>query len=159
MSKTILFPTDFSILSLKMVQTAIQDHPGEKLDLVLIHGIHLSDSIAELLFFSRSAVIKELSNEGFENACFLLNNLFSKSINSLRTELFTGFTQSAFQAFLTGLHADKIYVPVKLQLEHKMSMELSGFIAKSKIEKVIQTAESAQESRQSGLFSHINFAK
>lgn len=161
MSKTILFPTDFSIASLKPIQAAISDHPDEKLDLVLIHGIHASDSITDLLFFSKSALVSDLSNEAFDSACKLLQNLFSNRINSLRIELFTGFTQSAFSAFLDGLRANKLYIPFsKLELTNKLSMDLSSFIAKSNVEKVSHSeGELKQSSQAVKLFSQINFAK
>lgn len=158
MSKTVIIPTDFSIVSLKLAQTAIEDHPGEKLNLVLVHGVHLTDSITELLFFSKNDVISCLSNPDFENACSLLQNLFSKQVNSLRTELFTGFTQSAFNSFLQGVGADKIYVPeTPLKLTDKMSMDLSKFIARSQSEKVsVRINPSLNETTA---FSRINFAK
>ncbi len=161
MSKTILFPTDFNLLSLKPVQTAIADHPEEKLDIVLVHGIHLSDSITDLLFFSKGTIIQELSNAEFEHACTLLRNMFSKNINSLRIELFTGFTQSAFNAFLAGLQVKQIYLPATaLRLSNKMSMDLSRFITKCDIEKVIHAEDQALEPNQANrLFSQVNFAK
>lgn len=159
MSKTILFSTDFTAGSLRIVQTAIEDHPGEQLDIVLLHGIHLSDSITDLLFFSKSALIARLSRKEFENACHLLQQLFSKQINSFRIELFTGLTQSAFDALLLGLRADQIYIPeIQPKLSRKMSKDISHFIARSSLEKIaVPGTEMIRETETT--FTQVNFAK
>lgn len=144
MNKTILFPVDFTVESLNLVKKAIEDHPGEKLDLVLIHGIHSSDSITDLLFFSKGKIIQKLTNPAFDGACELLGNLYKDQINSLKTELFTGFTQSAFNGFLEDLNIDKIYCPASLNvtLNNKMSADLTRFLLKSKIEKIVVPVDS-----------------
>jgi hypothetical protein len=158
MSKTLLFPTDFTVASLAPVRKAIADHPREQLDIVLVHGIYLSDSITELLFFSRHATIKRLSSPEFEDNCRILQELHADQINSFRTKLFTGLTQSTFDSFVEALRADRIYLPETALKNGRRSMDLSGFIAKCNVGIVRSTAID-QEQPVEKLASGIRFAK
>lgn len=163
MYKTILFPTDFTVRSLNLVKKAIEDHPGEKLDILLIHGIHSSDSITDLLFFSKGKIIQKLSSLEFEDACQLLSNIFKEQVNSIKTELFTGFTQSGFNEFVKDLKVDTIYLPVKSDFvfRNKMSADLTRFLIKNTSTKVFvqEHAEKIEMNRDHKMMSHISYIK
>lgn len=110
MKRTILIPTDFSIESINLFKYAAQ-HAQEPLNIVLVHGLHLSDSIFDLLFRTRTDSISKLTNPDFEDACRILRNKYVSRINSFRIEIFSGVTQSAFQNFLEGNRITEILIP------------------------------------------------
>ena len=136
MKKTIVIPTDFTVNSLNTLKAVLSSNPsGTSLDIILLHGMNLSDSIRDLLFFSKMKHIDALSNAEFEEAREVLCNKFDSHINSLKTDLFTGFNQSAFNSYLEANRIDKIYIPdSKENLPNKNSFDLSGFIKKSAVE-------------------------
>lgn len=137
MSIKIAFPTDFTVESLNLVKQAIEDHPNEKIDFLLVHGIHVTDSITDLLFFSKGKIISSLTNPVFDEACSVLRKHFASAVNSFRIELFMGFTQTAFTNFMISMQVDKMYVPESytLKLKDAMSADLMPYINRSKVKK------------------------
>lgn len=135
MQRTILIPTDFTIESLNLVKHALHAEDAQKLDIILVHGLHLTDSIFDLLFFSRTKNVEKLVNADFEAACTILKNKFATRINSLRCQLFSGFTQSAFINFLEGNRVDQIYIPQTyiLQATASNSFDLMPYIKASAV--------------------------
>lgn len=135
MTKTILFPTDFSLESLNLVKQALLDYKNEELDILLVHGIHLSDSITELLYFSKSKIIKELTNNEFEDACETLRNRSKSNVHSFRIELFIGFTQAAFDNYIDAYKVQAIYIPLHYTFRptNRMSTDILGYARKAKV--------------------------
>lgn len=111
MKKTILIPTDFSIESLKLLKEAIHSVEIGSINIVFLHCIHLSDSIFDLLFFSKKELIESLMSKNFNDACKIIRNRYTSKINSARVEIFTGTTQQAFNNFLEGNQVNEIIVP------------------------------------------------
>jgi hypothetical protein len=137
MQTTILIPTDFTIESISLLKVALQEYPNEALKIVFVHGIHLPDSIQELLFFSRSKTLAQLENPDFTEACAVLQNKFSSQIAAIETELFTGKSQSAFRSFLAANKIDVIVSPNHLlKRTSRASMDLLPFIQKARIAKI-----------------------
>lgn len=138
MYRTILLPTDFTVNSLNLAKKIIEKESVEKVDFVFIHGIHLTDSISDLLFFSKETVIEKLSNDEFNKSCNVFHQLYSEKINSLKIELFTGFTQSAFNNLLSALKIDEIYLPEQfpLVLTHAMSADLTKYLKRANVQKM-----------------------
>lgn len=121
MRKTILFPTDFSIQSLNIVKSVLNNgNDNTRYDIILLHGMDAGDSITDLLFVSRSRWIQSLTNPAFEDACDIIRNKFESKIRSMRKDVFTGFGQSAFNSYLEANRVDEAYLPVN------SAMELSG---------------------------------
>lgn len=137
MYKTVLLPTDFTNNTLNVAKKIIDNESIEKIDFVFIHGIHLTDSISDLLFFSKETVIEKLSNEDFKKSYTLFQELYAEKINSLKIELFTGFTQTAFNNLLSALKIDEIYLPedFPLVLTNAMSADLTKYLKRANIEK------------------------
>jgi hypothetical protein len=134
MYKTILFPTDFSIGSLNIVRSVMQSMDSkEKCRIILVHGYRPSVSISDLLFTSNATRVRELSGNTFEAACEVIQTTFESSIADIRTELFIGFTQNAFNNFLEANKVSEIYLPQAhvLELPHKCSFDVVPYIRKS----------------------------
>jgi hypothetical protein len=138
MQTTILIPTDFTIESLGLLKMALREHPNEQLEIVFVHGISLTDSITELLFFSPSRTLESLENANFREACAVMQNKFNWQLKSIKTVLFTGKTQSAFNQLLEIHRIDSIVVPTNRKLKPVIptSSDLLPFIHKSRLARI-----------------------
>ena len=110
--KTILIPTDFTIESLNTVKGAFKKiNDGEQVNLILVYSAYLSDSITDRLFFSKEKYLMASQGEKFREACHVLLNTYASRVHSLRTELFCGYTKSAFANFLEANQVDEVMIP------------------------------------------------
>ncbi|MBL7856825.1 MAG: hypothetical protein JNM57_03985 [Cyclobacteriaceae bacterium] len=134
MKRTILIPTDFSIESLKLFIEAAESVQIGSVNIILLHCAQLSDSIVDLLFFSKKDMIESLVTPVFNDACKIIRSKYASKINSARIEVFTGHTQAAFQNFLEGNRVDEILIPKNYSLQlNKESFDPIPFIRKSTI--------------------------
>lgn len=134
MKRTILIPTDFSIESVKYLIEAVQLEETGSINVVFLHCAHLSDSIFDLLFFSKRKMKNALITPAFQDACKIIRNRYASKINSMRVEIFNGFTQSAFQKFLEGNRVDEIFIPNNYTLKlEKNSFDPIPFIRKAPV--------------------------
>ena len=136
MEKTVLVPTDFSIASLNIVKSYLNEQDrNTRINIVLLHGMHQSDSITNLLFFSKSKVLESLTNPAFEEACRVLKNKYASQIRIMRKDIFTGFTQAAFNQFAEANHIDEVCLPILYnpQFKNRNSFDLLPFIKASKL--------------------------
>lgn len=133
MRKTVLIPTDFTVQSLNVLKSVLSTNASNiKLDIILLHGLSLSDSIRDLLFSSKYQQIESLTTPEFEEACEVIKNKFDSQISSLRIDLFTGYNVAAFNNYLEGNRVADIYVSDKKPVfTNKKSFDLSRFIEKS----------------------------
>lgn len=133
MKKTVLIPTDFTVQSLNILKSVLSTNESNvTLDIILLHGLTLSDSIRDLLFSTKYQQIESLTTPEFEEACEVIKNKFDSQISSLRIDLFTGYNVSAFNNYLEGNRVVEIYVSDnKPVFTNKKSFDLSRFIEKS----------------------------
>lgn len=111
MKKTILVPTDFSIESMELLEHIAAMADNGETHVVLMHAMSLSDSITELLFFDKDEIVETLKDKAFDRCCQAILQRFPNANITLRTELFTGYNQSAFARFLQGNEIDEAVVP------------------------------------------------
>ncbi len=135
MRKTILIPTDFSVQSLNILKSILGNNSSKtKFDIILIHGFRLSDSIMDLLFYSKHQQINTLTTSEFKEACGVIKNKYDSQINSLTIDLFTGFNVSSFNNYLEANKIEEIFVSDKeMTLTNKSSFDLSKYIKKCNI--------------------------
>ena len=134
MSKTILIPTDFSIGSLNLVKEAARAVTGEEgVRLLLVHGVYLPDSIVDLLFFSKQRLIDDMVSKDFRDACRIIHHKYYSQISAIQIELFTGYTQAAFQGLVDGFGIARAYVPKDHQVKPvgARSFDVMPFIRRS----------------------------
>lgn len=136
MKKTIVIPTDFTFQSLNVLKTVLsKNEENISFNIILLHGISLSDSIRDLLFFSKSKLMNTLSNKEFDEACEVIRNKYASQINSFKLDLFTGYTQSSFNNYIEAKEVDEVYISnIALEKPHKKSFDLMPYIQKSKVE-------------------------
>jgi len=134
MKKTILIPTDFTIESLNVVKSFLSKSNKESTyDIILLHSVHLNDSITDLLFFSRIDTINSLTNRQFNDACDIIKNKYASQINSIRKDIFTGINQASFNNYIEANRVDEAFIPAnyKLNLSSKKSFDILPFIKQS----------------------------
>ncbi len=138
MSKKVLIPTDFSIESLNTLRFFLHDHAADTYDIVLLHGRQSSDAINDLLFFSKSRALESLKSNEFEEACTIIRNKYASSIHSLTYDLFSGFTQAAFQNYITARKIDLAVIPRSYRPSYRntRSFNLLPYIRKSRMETI-----------------------
>lgn len=135
MKKTVLIPTDFTIQSLNILKTFLNQNPNNQYNIVLTHGINIGDSIRDLLFFSKNKQIEILSNEAFNEAFEVIKNKFGSQINSIKIDFFTGNNQAAFNNFIEGNQINQIVDPnYKMTFSTRKSFDFSRFFNKCKAE-------------------------
>jgi len=132
--RTILIPTDFTVDSLIAVKKTLHINNDDQIKIVLFHCISISDSITDLLTFSRGRLIRELSTQPFNDACEIMRNKFS-NLYSIHVEVFTGDTNAAFNNFVEGCDADIICLMDKYgyKMPSKFSRDPLPFVQKSEI--------------------------
>lgn len=135
MKRTILIPTDFSVESLNLVKHTINKAHDEKLHFVLTHCMFLSDCPIDLLYFSKTELIKSLKNPEFKKACKTLRNRYSTDKVLIRSDLFTGLNQAAFNHFIDGNDIDEAIIPKHYnpRLNRQKSFNPIPFIRKSRL--------------------------
>lgn len=161
MKKTILVPTDFSIESLKFVKYALNSiNQAEKVNILLTYGASLSDNITDLLFFSKSKFISQLSNTEFDEACEVIRNKYASKINSMRKDLFIGTTLSAFENYVEANRVTEAYIPTQYQYNpsNKDSFDILPFIKKSSLNTINIEWEAEMTRSEKGQLSELFFS-
>lgn len=136
MEKTVLIPTDFSIASLNIVKNYLNGQPADvKLNIILLHGLHQTDSITGLLFYSKSRMLDELTSKEFNEGCHVLKNKYASQIRSIRKDVFSGFTQAAFNNYAEANKIDEVCIPILYnpKFKSKSSFDLLPYIKASKL--------------------------
>lgn len=161
MCKTLLIPTDFTIRSLGLLKTALNDHLDQQVIIVIGHGVKLSTSIADLLFFSRSQLMQSLISKEFEEALQVIESKYESQIKSIRIETFSGYNQSAFHQYVLGNQIDESYVYTNYtpKYNYQNSFDISPLISKLDIvHQVAFEGKNAQAERQES-FADLFFSR
>lgn len=108
--KKILVPTDFRVASLHPLRLALELIEEPAVDVVLLYCQTLDDSITELLFYSPTQIIRDLSTDDFNDAVSILRNRFEHKMGNLRIELFHGHAQHTFNTLLNTLSIESIFL-------------------------------------------------
>lgn len=96
----IFIPTDFSIKSLSFVIDFLKNNSTEKFDLVLLHGYELPQNISDLLFFSKSKLLKKLQTTEFEDTVRIIKNRFESNINSISIDFVMSDSKSYIKNYI-----------------------------------------------------------
>lgn len=132
MKRTILIPTDFSIESLIPVKQAALLSNYNDIEIVLMFCDLLPGSISDLLFYTPAKVIGQYSNKEFEEACSIIMNKYASKISSMRTEIFHGTSDAAFENFISGNKIDEVIFPKNYVLkEHRNGFNPLPYIKNS----------------------------
>jgi hypothetical protein len=118
MAKTILIPIDFSVASLNTLKLALERGTNKTYNVVLLYAVLPSDSITELLFYSKDEIINARITTDFIEALEVIKNRFEKKLNDVSILPFHGSNLNALENLLHANRVDEIFIPgsYKLQL-------------------------------------------
>ncbi|NBA88721.1 hypothetical protein GVN16_23305 [Emticicia sp. CRIBPO] len=136
MIKNILIPTDFTVESLNLVKSFLRQKKDDfTCNIILLHGTSMSDSITDLLFFSKSRFIDSLSNKAFDEACDIIRNKYDSQVNIIKKDIFTGKTQAAFDHFIVANKIVEAYIPAEYVSSkvNQNGIDIIPFIKKSSL--------------------------
>ena len=134
MEKTVLIPTDFSIASLNIVKSYMSMQKSDiRINVILLHGLQQSDSITSLLFYSKRRLLEELCTKEFREGCTVLKNKYASQVRTIKTDIFSGLTQSAFDKFTEANAVTEICLPLayKPKFKNKNSFDLLPYFKAS----------------------------
>jgi hypothetical protein len=106
--KTLLIPTDFNLKSLDCIAGLTQRYYPEKVNIVLVHMMKITDCAQELQMLSRRSAEYQHISQDFYNTCAKLKQKHANSINNIRIEFFYGSTVAVFKNFLEANQVDTI---------------------------------------------------
>jgi hypothetical protein len=111
--KHVLIPTDFSIRSLRVVHGVVERFGGEPLNIVMMHAVQMPTSIMDLMMLSRRSSHQDLITADYKDACEIIRNKYSSTIQSLKTEFLIGNSKGLFKNFLLYNNIDVIVCAAK----------------------------------------------
>jgi len=116
MVKTILVPIDFRVASLNTLKLALESRKDYRIKVILMYSEFLSNSIADLLFYSPDKIINSHLTSEFNEALEILKNRYVGMLSDVQIKLFHGNGSSSLNAFLIGHKIDEIFVPKTYRL-------------------------------------------
>lgn len=117
MVKNILIPIDFRVASLNTLKLAFEFHSDVKLNVILVYGTLLDDSITEMLFYSDEKIINSKRTEEFNEALEIIKNRFEGNIIDIQIRLIHFKQSNYLNHFLNSHHIDEIILPAEYQLQ------------------------------------------
>lgn len=110
-TKRVLIPTDFTVGSLQIVFDYLAQSADEPVDVVLVCGQSMSDSISELLGFSKDDYLSKVQSSDFLKACQLLRTRFEHKLVDLYADVIYGSQDRYIRNYLKGGRIDVVVMP------------------------------------------------
>jgi len=131
MRKTILIPTDFTVMPLLLLKHAAVNE-NCALDILFLYGTLLPDSITDLLFYSPKKILDTAMSSDFREGCAVIQNKYPEKIQSIRFEVFHGRSTDAFKTLVSMQKVDEVLIPLLYTFrEHENSFNPVPLILKS----------------------------
>lgn len=133
MHKNVLIPTDFQMDSLNTIKKVVHDlNEEDTITITLLHGYYLSDSITDLLFYSKRNILNQIVPPVFFEGCELLKNKYASKLSHIKIDLFHGMNKRSFKSYITSNQIDNVYIPSGLNIKKvtKRSFDIVPYIYK-----------------------------
>jgi len=111
--KRVLIPTDFSVNSLRIVLEFLENHTAEEqleLELVLVYGLQLSDSITSLLAFNKEDCLADLQSEDFIKGCEIIRTRYKDKLTELYADVLTSKNPRYLQNYIKGHRIQQVII-------------------------------------------------
>jgi hypothetical protein len=106
--QTLLIPTDFNTKSVDCIPELTQRYYPEKVNILLVHMMKITDCAQELQILSRRSAEYQHISEEFYTTCTTLKHKYADRINDIRVDFFYGSTVASFKNFLEVNEVDSI---------------------------------------------------
>jgi len=120
MVQRVLVQTDFQPESLESLSVYLHFRKNDKVELVFVHGIIISDSIMDLLFFNSDEWLKDMKTNRFLERLSELQSCFRETIADVQFELFTGASFASFQEFVEERKINRLLIPYGYKFNWKV---------------------------------------
>lgn len=121
MRKTILIPTDFTVIPLLALKEYVNTSQHE-LDVVFFYNTEMTDSITDLLFYSPAERLKKVMTKEFQEGYIMMKNKYTDRIRTIDVMLFHGNTREAFSNFIHAQRIDEIVTVKEYRFDHGASI-------------------------------------
>lgn len=128
--KTLLIPTDFNLEAANCVPQLIHRFHPQKLNILMVHMVGVTDAMGELLMLSRRSAENRFISDEFYRTCHNLRKNYADSLHDIRIEFFYGNTMAAFKNYLDANCVDIIVNLENLDYEllTEKSLDPTSFI-------------------------------
>lgn len=128
--KTLLIPTDFQLETTHGVPQLVHRFHPQKLNILLVHMVGVTDAMGELLMLSRRSAENRFISDEFYRSCHNLRKSYTDSVHDIRIEFFYGNTMAAFKNYLNANNVDTIVTLKDLDYEllTEKSLDPDAFI-------------------------------
>lgn len=132
MIKTILIVSDFSVESLYCVENLLSNNKNNtRFSIIFLYGADSTEYSIDLLFYSKSRIIRDRTKSGFDEALDALKSTYSSKIYAAKKEVFFENYQIAFDNFLSFNQVSEIYLPECKVDDYKGNNNIFKFIKNS----------------------------
>lgn len=133
----ILIATDYSLESLNILKKILAEKQAEnntkKYNIIFVSGYEQGDSIRDLLFSSKTNVIKKISSPEFNDACSIITNKYAHLINKITCDIFTGNFQHVFNNYIKVKNIEEAYFSSSLKYDNRhQKFSIHSFLKKCK---------------------------
>ena len=161
MNRRILIPSDFSGNTINLIQVVLEEHKETPVDIILCFGYNLNLSTSDLLFISRSQIIKNLVPESFMEAIRVMAGEYCNGMNNVIIEPFFGTNHASFRAFLEGSRVEGIYIYKDYQsrVDHNSSFDITPMAIKMDIVHLVPFVGYTSKVECEGSFAEVCLSK
>lgn len=131
----VIIPTDFSVKSLSFIVEFLKNNPLEAYNIVLIHGYDVPQTVSDLLFFSKSKLLKKLQTNEFKDALLIIKNRFESNIKSISFDFITNDSKPYINNYLQ-IQNQNIIVSIEnytMQFKDKNSFDINYILKNNPI--------------------------
>ena len=104
----VIIPTDFSVKSLNFVVDFLKHNSSEAFDIVLVHGYDVPQTVSDLLFFSKSKLLKKLQSNEYKDALLVIKNRFESNLKSISFDFVTNDSKAYIINYVEAQQTRKI---------------------------------------------------
>lgn len=159
--KRILIPTDFSISSLNLVKSALEQLENESHHITMIVGRESSSSITDLLFYSKEKALKDLMSNDFIDAIQLIQNRYSTKIASISFDILHSQNKNYIKNYIEGNSIDLLILPEQLSFPktEKRGLDLIPILNEMTVETLLIDWEREEGVKETNKISDLFFHK
>ena len=157
--KRILIPTDFSIASLNVFKKALEQLEPEAYHFHFVVGQESSNSISDLLFYSKEKELKALISNDFIDAIQLIQNHYSTKIASITYDILHSQSKRYVKNYIEGNHISLLILPDNHtpMKQGKRSIDLVTVLSKMELETMTVDRDRVENDKATNKISDLFF--
>jgi len=118
MLQRILIPTDFTVNSLRIALEYLESSDDKPVELVLVSGYKLGNSISMLLGFTLDDQLDELQDEDFIKGCEMIKSRFKDKVVEIYADFMVSKNRRYVQNYLKGRQYTRVVLPDVFEFRH-----------------------------------------